>query len=229
LVEDGTVYVGSDSGYLYAFGRGELETNANGPYFGLINDPVQFEGKTMGGYSPYSYHWSFGDGGSSYEQNPTHTYTSSGNYTVTLTVIDNTSNTSSDTTYAWIQTSNTPPGAPSITGETNGNAGTSYDYTFIATDPEGVIIWYYIDWADDTNTGWIGPYNSSQQVILSHSWSKQGTYIIHAQAMDPYGAKGLWGTLMVTMPRSKAIIFNSLFIKLLDNFPLLQKLLCFIK
>ncbi len=35
-----------------------------------------------------SYHWDFGDGQSSDEQNPTHTYRSSGNYHVTLTVAD---------------------------------------------------------------------------------------------------------------------------------------------
>jgi PKD repeat protein len=36
--------------------------------------------------SEYSYHWDFGDGESSTEENPTHTYTSPGLYTVVLTV-----------------------------------------------------------------------------------------------------------------------------------------------
>ena len=36
-----------------------------------------------------SYYWNFGDGGTSIEQSPTHTFTSSGTYTVTLTVTDN--------------------------------------------------------------------------------------------------------------------------------------------
>jgi outer membrane protein assembly factor BamB len=235
ISENGTVYVGSGRmdggyarGYLYAFGIGELEAEANGPYYGLINEPVQFEGKAMGGYSPHSYHWDFGDSHSSNKQNPTHIYTSANNYTVTLTVTDNTSNTSIDTTYAWIQTSNTPPGAPTITGETNGNAGTSYDYIFMATDPEGAIIWYYVEWADDTNTGWIGPYDSGQQITLGHSWSKPGTYIIHAQAMDPYNAKGLWGTLTVTMPKDKAVNLYSLPLKLLEQFPILERLLNFL-
>ena len=232
ISENETVYVGSGRmeggytyGYLYAFGIGPLEADAKGSYYGLINEPVQFKGSSSGGYSPYSYNWTFGDAGSSHEQNPTHTYTSAGNYTVTLAVTDNTGNTSSDTTYAWIQTSNTPPDAPSITGETNGDAGTSYYYTFTATDPEGAIIWYYIDWADDTNTGWIGPVDSGQQVILSHSWTKQGTYTISAKAKDPYNEEGPLGTLIVTMPKIKVINFNSVFLKLLEKFPLLEKLL----
>jgi len=230
ISSDGTIYVGTaDSenhggniysvGYLHAIGIGELKADANGPYYGLINEPVQFKGSSSGGYSPHSYHWNFGNGGSSNEQNPTHTYTEADNYSVTLTVTDKTGNTSSDITYAWIQTSNTPPGAPIITGETNGDAGTSYDYTFTATDPESAIIWYYIDWGDSSNTGWIGPYNSGEQIPLSHSWSKQGTYIIKGKAKDPYNEEGPEGTLTVIMPKNKAINFNSLFLKLLEQFP----------
>ncbi len=36
--------------------------------------------------NPSSWHWSFGDGATSTEQNPTHTYTLPGNYTITLSV-----------------------------------------------------------------------------------------------------------------------------------------------
>jgi len=36
-----------------------------------------------------AWHWDFGDGKTSYEQNPSHTYKKSGTYTVTLTVTDN--------------------------------------------------------------------------------------------------------------------------------------------
>lgn len=50
--------------------------------------PAQFIDKTIGGTQPYMYNWNFGDGSSSTLQNPIHTYTSSGYYTVTLTVTD---------------------------------------------------------------------------------------------------------------------------------------------
>ena len=39
---------------------------------------------------PLSYSWAFGDGGTSTQSNPTHTYTASGQYTATLTVSDGT-------------------------------------------------------------------------------------------------------------------------------------------
>jgi len=203
--EDGTIYIASNAGYLHAFGIGKLEADADGPYYGLIDSPVEFEGSSKGGYSPHTFHWDFGDGDTSEEQNPTYTYTDAGNYTVTLTVTDNTSNTSSDASWAWIQTSNDPPNRPAITGETNGNVGESYDYTFTTSDPDGSIICYYIDWGDNTNTGWLGPYNSGTTVTKSHTWSEKGNYTIRCKAKDPYDAEGEWGTLKVTMPKNQQI------------------------
>ena len=50
---------------------------------------VQFSDESTAGQHPItSWLWSFGDGGSSTQQNPLHTYTSPGVYTVILTVID---------------------------------------------------------------------------------------------------------------------------------------------
>lgn len=77
-----------------------LVADAGGPYVGLINEPMEFIGYAANGYPPYTWHWDFGDGNESNEQNTTHTYTraardSHGNYceyTVTLTVTDNEGN-----------------------------------------------------------------------------------------------------------------------------------------
>jgi PKD repeat protein len=49
---------------------------------------VQFTASPSGGTPPYSYKWDFGDGGTSTEQNPSHTYTKAGDYVVTCTVRD---------------------------------------------------------------------------------------------------------------------------------------------
>jgi PKD repeat protein len=205
----------------------KLVSDADGPYYGVVNETVQFNGFAIGGFCPYHWEWDFGDTHTSGEQNPTHTYTNPGNYNVTLTVTDNGSNTAIDTTYAWIQDSNTPPIQPSIEGPPSGKAGTSYPYTFKATDLEGSIIWYYIDWDDGFNTGWIGPFNSGETITRSHKWDSQGTYTIKAQAKDPYNDESPWGELEVTMPRDKVI--DTPFLNWLQNhpnmFPLLQLLL----
>ncbi|WP_317175435.1 PKD domain-containing protein, partial [Pontibacter cellulosilyticus] len=49
---------------------------------------VCFTNETTGGYQNYSYVWNFGDGTTSTLENPCHTYTSEGTFTVSLTVTD---------------------------------------------------------------------------------------------------------------------------------------------
>ncbi|WP_244859439.1 PKD domain-containing protein [Shewanella dokdonensis] len=49
---------------------------------------VSFSGSASGGTAPYSYRWNFGDGTSSTQQNPQHTYAAAGSYSVILTVTD---------------------------------------------------------------------------------------------------------------------------------------------
>jgi PKD repeat protein len=58
---------------------------------------VAFVGQADGGIPPYMYNWSFGDGSTSSEQNPSHSYASYGRYTVSLTVTDGRGNRSMST------------------------------------------------------------------------------------------------------------------------------------
>jgi PKD repeat protein len=53
---------------------------------------IRFEDRISGGFAPYSYEWDFGDGETSTIQNPTHSYKTVGNYTVTLKVTDDRGN-----------------------------------------------------------------------------------------------------------------------------------------
>jgi len=99
--DEGAVYIGSSGapgeGWLHAFGKGPLWIEANGPYSGYAHTPIQFTGTVYGGVLPYSYLWDFGDGTTSTEENPKHTYEHHGNYTATFTVTDAEGNSSSDT------------------------------------------------------------------------------------------------------------------------------------
>jgi parallel beta-helix repeat protein len=112
---------------------------------------------------------------------------------------------------------NQPPDIPSIDGPTSGKAGASYDYTFVSTDPDGTLVWYYIDWGDNTSSGWIGPFSSGKLVTFNHTWSKRGIYIIRCKAKDVYGEEGSWGTFEVTMPKNKVSI-NPSFLQLSKRF-----------
>ena len=74
----------------------------NGPYNGYTNESVNFS--SSGSYDPdgiiVNYSWDFGDGNVSYQKNPTHVYSESGNYTITLRVTDNSNLSNAATTKA---------------------------------------------------------------------------------------------------------------------------------
>jgi len=92
-----------------------------------------------------------------------------------------------------------PPNAPEIDGQTSGKPGTSYDYTFTSMDPDGDQISYYVDWGDNTNTGWFGPFASGTPQNKSHTWSTQGTYTILAKTRDVYGAESNWSDPLIIL------------------------------
>lgn len=79
-----------------------LTCDAGGPYAGATGASISFSGSASGGTEPYTYAWTFGDGGTATGQNPTHAYTAAGTYTVTLTVTDAASGTATDTAVATI-------------------------------------------------------------------------------------------------------------------------------
>jgi len=228
--EDGTVYIGSSSsspggnsyGYLHAFNRADLSADADGPHYGLISEAVQFNGTGIGGYKPYTeWHWDFGDGDTSTERNPLHTYSTDDNYTVTLTVTDVTGNSSEGSTFAWIQDGNDPPEIPIIIGPKKRSIKELIGYKFNSSDPEGTPIWYFIEWGDGTDSGWIGPYNSGEQIGRDHKWYEWGRYTIRCKTKDPYDDKSEWGELKVTMPKNH----NMGFMHWLNKYPILQKFL----
>ena len=110
-----------------------------------------------------------------------------------------------------------PPGAPVIGGPTDGDAGTTYDYTFNAVDPDGDDVRYYITWGDAL-TDWTDFGASGTDVIESHAWDSAGTYTITAYAEDSNGMAGPESTYVVTMPRG-IISINTMFLRLLEKFP----------
>lgn len=62
------------------------------------------------GTAPSTYEWDFGDGTTSTEANPSHTYTQAGTYSVTLTVTDVNGKSSVQSTTVTVAGPTTPPG-----------------------------------------------------------------------------------------------------------------------
>ena len=126
---------------------------------------------------------------------------------------------------AYVSTHNDAPNKPTITGETNGNAGTEYEYTFTTTDPESDNVFYWIKWGDGNEDGWLGDYPSGNEIKHKHTFSETGTYTIKAKAKDVLGKESEWGYLEVFMPvnqqSSQQIILqqstNPLFLQILGR------------
>ncbi|UCD13498.1 MAG: PKD domain-containing protein [Thermoplasmatales archaeon] len=83
--------------------------------------------------------------------------------------------------------SNNPPEHPKKpSGETNGYHGAPYTYNTSSNDPDGDDVYYFFNWSDGTNSGWIGPYGSGELCSTSHTWQTPGTYNITVKAKDNY-------------------------------------------
>ena len=156
-------------------------SDAGGPYAGVVNVPVQFDGtgSTDPDGSIVQYAWTFGDGGTSSRLNPTHTYAAPGPYTVTLTVTDDEGETDDATALVIIGDGLQIPPTADADGPYLGvvNAPVTFDGT-ASDDPDGTINAY--DWLfDDGNSG-TGP-------MPDHTYLAGGLYYLTLQVTDDDG------------------------------------------
>ncbi len=104
---------------------------------------------------------------------------------------------------------NSPPNPPEINGPTQGLAGNSYAYTFTSRDPDNQELYYFIDWGDNTNSGWLGPFDSGHIINEHHSWAEFKSYTIKAQTKDSRDATSTWTFYPISMaghPPSKPTV-----------------------
>ncbi|UCF13539.1 MAG: hypothetical protein JSW06_04580 [Thermoplasmatales archaeon] len=67
-----------------------------------------------------------------------------------------------------------------------------YSFSSNTTDPEGEQIYYWFDWGDSSNTGWLGPFASGTSIEESHIWYDSGNYSIKVKAKDEKGSESGW-------------------------------------
>jgi len=82
------------------------------PLLGSAPMTVRFTDRSTG--SPLAWKWNFGDGATSSEKNPSHTYTTAGRYRATLTVFNH-GGSDSYSTYLWVRSSTVITPSPTIT------------------------------------------------------------------------------------------------------------------
>jgi hypothetical protein len=104
----------------------------------------------------------------------------------------------------FVNTSNHVPNKPNIvTGQLSGKIHSDYEYSTSGTDDDSDVLFYFFDWGDGTNSGWIGYYHSGDLCTTSHAWRKQGSYEIKVKTMDIYSQESPWSDpTPITMPYS---------------------------
>ncbi|MCO7225895.1 PKD domain-containing protein [Pleionea sp. CnH1-48] len=154
---------------------------ANGPYSEIVNQPINFSsaGSDDSDGVISVYHWDFGDGQQSNQQNPVHTYTATGDYVATLTVTDDSGLTASDTAQVTIVADNLPPTA-NANGPYNASVNQAINFSSQgSTDADGSIAEYHWDFGDG---------NSSNQANPQHAYSQVGQFQATLTVTDNLGA-----------------------------------------
>ena len=119
---------------------------------------------------------------------------------------------------------NYAPIKPTIAGPTMGEPGIQYTFTFNSADPNGEDVYYYIDWGDGENTGWLGPYSSGQKISQNHTWNVKQRITIKAKAKDVNNDESEWSYHTISLPKPK-ITIKSIIMQLLERFPIISKIL----
>ena len=123
---------------------------------------------------------------------------------------------------------NNPPQTPEIDGPSSGVPEVSYNFTFNSVDIDGDDVYFYILWGDGYIEDWEGPFVSGEDFEIAHTYSNKKTYTIEAKARDNYGDESLIATHDINIPRTRANL-NILFYWFLERFPLMEKLLDFLR
>jgi PKD repeat protein len=123
--------------------------------------------------------WSFGDGSSSSQRNPSHTYAAGGEFTVTLTVSDNIGAQGSASKKV---TAGPPENLPPAAAFTSGCSDLDCSFTDGSTDSDGSVT----DWQWDFGDG-----SSSDQQNPSHAYAGQGVYTVSLTVTDDDELTGL--------------------------------------
>ena len=140
--------------------------------------------------NPTNWLWDFGDGNTSTQQNPSHTYAVAGTYTVCLTVT-NSAGSDTECSTVLISITSTPVAAFSFAGE---NSGT-IDFTDNSTNSP-------TSWAWDFGDG-----NSSTDQNPQHVYAAFGTYNVCLTATNSAGSNTVCQDVTVTVAPVAAFTF----------------------
>jgi len=122
-----------------------------------------------------SWAWTFGDGATSTDQNPTHAYDAVGTYTVTLIVTDNDGNASEPYTIDIGVTYVPPTAGFTYDPMVNITVNMTITFTDISTEGDANITSWFWDFGDETNSTDQNP---------EHMYTTAGDYTVTLKVTD---------------------------------------------
>jgi len=175
-------------------GVSNLNTGVSPPVANFVGSPtsgnvpltVNFTDQSTG--SPTGWSWTFGDGGTSTAQNPSHQYTSAGTYTVALTASNaGGSNTNTKTNYVTVTTGPPPPVANFTGSPLSGNAPLTVAFADTSTGSPTAWSWTF------------GDSGTSTAQNPSHQYAAAGTYTVSLTASNAGGSNTNTKTNYITV------------------------------
>jgi PKD repeat protein len=152
---------------------------------------VQFTDQSTGQIR--SYEWNFGDGTTSGERNPRHTFTNVGTYNVILT-ITGPGGSSSVTRQITVENTSVPaPRANFGANPTSGNVPLTVQFTNQSTGNITAYTWEFGDGATSTD------------VSPTHTYANPGTYNVRLIAVGPGGQSTAQATINATRPANAPV------------------------
>lgn len=134
-----------------------------------------------------TYLWEFGDGNTSADAAPTHTYQNLGSYSARLTVSDEDGGESSQT--FTVVVGDVLPALSTLFGGTNLNEGTTSTYRSTVTKANfDIVDWTFI-WGDNTpNEAGVVPVGvTSVEISRTHQFLDDGQFVVRIRATDDEG------------------------------------------
>jgi PKD repeat protein len=173
IAPDGTVYIASRDGNVYAF-DGVVDATAD---TGSGPSPLSVNFQGTSPLTVTAWNWDFGDGTTSTEQNPSHTYASAGTYGIKLTITH-----ASGTNYL-VQAVTVPAPAVSLVADfsatpAGGGAPLTVQFTDASTGDPTSWSW------DFDNDGIV----DSTEQNPSHTYSSAGIYTVNLTATNEAGS-----------------------------------------
>lgn len=212
-------YVGPDS-FTFSVNDGALASNTSTVSINVTNHAptatasgsptVLLEGQTVSFISSGSdldndaltYSWNFGDGSTSTDLSPVHTYATAGTYNATFTVSDLSGATGSATVTIHVFKNSDLPVARFTTSDVVAFVGApfAFDASF-STDPKNAIVSYAWSFGDDTPDG-VGQ-------IISKVYTQTGTVTASLTVTNAFGLSATISRQFEVLPANEIGLFNS--------------------